>query len=237
MIAQNVSSAVFAKPPISGGSTPAGQFQGKQGQPGILNSSQDLTPEEQEQVRELQQRDQEVRAHEQAHKTAGGPYAGAISYETQTGPDGREYAVSGEVDIDASPVPDKPEATIRKMEVVIRAALAPSQPSAQDIQVARTAQQTKLEAQRELQEQRQAENQGSDESQGLQSASESFQALIKELEQSSSNDTDPGGRRIEAERAYRTGDQLTSTRIDISREQTQIIQSIANSGSLEDLFA
>lgn len=117
----------------------------------------ELTEEEEKQVEELKQRDQEVRQHEQAHKTVGGAYAGAIQYETTTGPDGREYAVAGEVDIDVSPVPNNPEATIRKMEVVERAALAPAEPSPQDIQVARAAQQARVQAQTELQEQKQAE--------------------------------------------------------------------------------
>lgn len=95
-----------------------------------------LTEAERKEVQKLKQRDREVRAHEAAHKAAGGSLASAPSYETVTGPDGRSYAVAGEVKIDTSPVPNNPEATIRKMEVVRRAALAPSQPSAQDRQVA-----------------------------------------------------------------------------------------------------
>ncbi|MGI9387090.1 MAG: putative metalloprotease CJM1_0395 family protein, partial [Methyloligellaceae bacterium] len=90
--------------------------------------SEELTEEERKEVEELKRRDREVRAHEQAHKSAGGSIAGNPSFETVTGPDGRSYAVSGEVKIDTSPVPNNPDATIRKMEVVKRAALAPSQP-------------------------------------------------------------------------------------------------------------
>jgi hypothetical protein len=117
----------------------------------------ELSEEEQKEVEELKARDQEVRAHEQAHKTVGGPYAGAISYETQTGPDGKEYAVGGEVQIDASPVPGNPEATVRKLDIVIRAALAPAEPSSQDFAVARAAQAGRLQAQREVREQQDAE--------------------------------------------------------------------------------
>lgn len=120
-------------------------------------NSEGLTEEEEAVVRDLKKRDQEVRAHEQAHKTVGGPYASAPSYETVTGPDGREYAVGGEVKIDASPVQGNPAATIRKMDIVIRAALAPANPSPQDTQVAQSAQQTKLQAQAELREQNAAE--------------------------------------------------------------------------------
>ena len=52
-------------------------------------NAEGLTEEEQKVVDELKQTDQKVRAHEQAHKNVAGPYAGAISYETVTGPDGQ----------------------------------------------------------------------------------------------------------------------------------------------------
>lgn len=129
----------------------------KGGSAGGNEKPNELTEEEEEEVEELQQRDQEVRQHEQAHKTVGGSYAGSIQYETVTGPDGKEYAVGGEVDIDVSAVPNNPEATIRKMEVVERAALAPAEPSSKDIQVARTAQQTRAQAQAELKEKKEQE--------------------------------------------------------------------------------
>lgn len=121
--------------------------------------SGELTQEQQSEVRELEQRDQEVRAHEQAHKNVGGAYTGPISYTTVTGPDGQQYAVGGEVQIDSSPIPNNPEATIRKLEVVERAALAPAEPSPQDVQVARQAQAGQLQARRELREQDLAERQ------------------------------------------------------------------------------
>ena len=124
------------------------------------NNPNQLTEEEEKLVQELRQTDQEVRSHEQTHKTVGGPYAGAIQYETTTGPDGRENAVGGEVQIDVSPVPNNPEATIRKMDVVVRAALAPTQPSPQDYAVARAAQTARLQAQNELSQQREAERSG-----------------------------------------------------------------------------
>ena len=125
--------------------------------PTVLSGQSELTEEEEKQVQELKARDQEVRAHENAHKTAGGGYVGSITYDTQTGPDGREYAIGGEAQIDASPVSGNPEATIRKMDIVIRAALAPAEPSSQDYAVARSAQQARLEAQKELTEQRREE--------------------------------------------------------------------------------
>lgn len=118
-----------------------------------------LTEEEKARVRELQARDREVKAHERAHQAAGGRYAGAASYTYEKGPDGNRYAVGGEVPIDVSPVSGDPEATAQKMRVVIRAALAPAEPSAQDQRVAQKAQSTLLEAQAEIAQQRTAESQ------------------------------------------------------------------------------
>ncbi|MBN2476999.1 MAG: hypothetical protein JXB62_20495 [Pirellulales bacterium] len=106
----------------------------------------ELTEEQQRQVQQLKTRDREVRAHEQAHLAAAGPYArGGASFSYQAGPDGRRYAVGGEVSLDTSPVSDDPEATIHKAQVIRAAALAPANPSAQDRRVAATA--TKMEAQ------------------------------------------------------------------------------------------
>lgn len=119
-----------------------------------------LTEEQQQEVEKLKERDREVRAHEQAHSRAGGPHAGAPSYEFQRGPDGRMYAVSGEVQIDAAPISGNPGATVSKMDEVIRAALAPQEPSAQDSRVAAEARAAKAEAQAELREQKQKEASG-----------------------------------------------------------------------------
>lgn len=95
-----------------------------------------LTRDEQAQVRELAARDREVRAHEQAHRAAAGPYASGASFTYTTGPDGRRYATDGSVSIDASPVANDPRGTIRKAQIVQRAATAPAEPSAQDLRVA-----------------------------------------------------------------------------------------------------
>jgi hypothetical protein len=110
-------------------------------------------------IAKLVSRDQEVRTHEQAHAAVGGRYAGAPSYTYERGPDGKRYAVGGEVGIDASPIPSDPEATLRKMEVVIRAALAPAEPSGQDRQVAAQAQAQMAEAYAQLAQQQRSEAQ------------------------------------------------------------------------------
>ncbi|MDX1452680.1 MAG: putative metalloprotease CJM1_0395 family protein [Oleiphilaceae bacterium] len=113
---------------------------------------------EAEQIAELAARDREVRAHERAHQAVGGQYAGSVSYAYQTGPDGKRYAVGGEVPIDVSPVPGDPRATIEKMRVVKAAATAPADPSPQDRNVAATATRILVQAQIELAAQRQAES-------------------------------------------------------------------------------
>jgi hypothetical protein len=109
-----------------------------------------LDTQEQSQVQELRQRDREVRAHEAAHVAAGGQYVrGGAHFQYQTGPDGRQYAVGGEVSIDTSPVSGNPDATIQKMRVVRRAALAPADPSPQDRAVAAAASQAETTAHQE----------------------------------------------------------------------------------------
>ncbi len=109
-----------------------------------------LTDQEKRQVRELRRRDREVRSHEQAHKAAAGPHAGGASFAYTVGPDGRRYAVEGEVPVDLSPVKGDPQATIRKMQQIRQAALAPSDPSTADRQVAARARQVEREAQAKL---------------------------------------------------------------------------------------
>ena len=96
-----------------------------------------LSPDAERQVQKLRERDREVRAHEQAHIAAGGQYvSGGASFSFQSGPDGRQYAVGGSVQIDCSPVSGNPEATEEKARTVRRAALAPANPSASDQNVA-----------------------------------------------------------------------------------------------------
>ena len=107
---------------------------------------------EQLEIAKLASRDREVRAHEQAHAAVGGSHAGAPSYTYSRGPDGQSYAVGGEVSIDTGAVSNDPQATLNKMEVVVRAALAPAEPSAQDRSVAAQAQAQMAQARVELAE-------------------------------------------------------------------------------------
>ena len=106
--------------------------------------------QEQQQITELKARDTEVRIHEQAHASVGGQHAGSPSYEYQRGPDGTNYAVGGEVQIDVSEIPGDPQATIDKMQTVRAAALAPAEPSGADRSIAADATQKLAAAQAEL---------------------------------------------------------------------------------------
>jgi hypothetical protein len=166
------------------------------------NATIELTEQELQQIRELEARDREVRAHEQAHQSAGGQYTGAASYTYQRGPDGVRYAIGGEVPIDTSKIEGDPEATIDKAEVVRRAALAPAEPSAQDRQVAALASQIKLEAQAELAAMRSEDTSEADdgtetdsaqsESSETDSASESAASREASAETNSSDSQDRG---------------------------------------------
>ena len=86
----------------------------------------------------------EIYAHEMAHKAAGGAFAGAISIERNS----EGIPISGHVPIQM-PVLDRnnPQKTIDHADVVIRAALAPNDPSGQDYKVANQARQIKQQAQ------------------------------------------------------------------------------------------
>ena len=93
------------------------------------------------QVAHLRVRDAKVRAHEAAHIGAGGGLVeGGPRFTFERGPDGRQYAVAGEVSIDTAPVAGNPEATLVKARRIAAAALAPADPSAQDQRVAGQAQ-------------------------------------------------------------------------------------------------
>lgn len=119
-------------------------------------NDRELSPDEQKQVQELSARDLEVRTHEQAHASVGGPYTGAPSYSFEVGPDGRRYAVEGEVSVDLSEA-GSPKETITKMRRVYDAALAPVKPSTQDLRVAAEASRIIAQAQAEVLKQQRVE--------------------------------------------------------------------------------
>lgn len=119
-----------------------------------LGAAKGISAKEQAAIAELRQTDREVRAHEAAHLAAAGGLARGVNFTYVTGPDGQQYAVAGEVQLDVSPETGDPEATIRKAEQIRAAANAPANPSGQDRQVAAQAAQMALAAQQELAERR-----------------------------------------------------------------------------------
>jgi len=116
-----------------------------------------LNADQRAEVAKLKARDAEVRAHEAAHLAAAGQYAqGGASYTYQVGPDGKRYAIGGEVSISTSKE-RTPEATIAKAQQIRAAAMAPADPSPQDARVAAKASAMMAAAQRELNEARMTE--------------------------------------------------------------------------------
>lgn len=110
----------------------------------FTNSFSTPLRERQKQRDDLIQRNyNHIYAHELAHKSAGGSFAGAISIEKNA--DGTP--VSGHVPIQM-PVLDKnnPQKTIDHANTVIKAAMAPSDPSSQDYRVASEAADIKSKA-------------------------------------------------------------------------------------------
>ncbi len=131
-----------------------------------------LKQQDQAMLTELRARDREVRAHEAAHVSAGGSLVrSGPSYTLQKGPDGRSYAIGGEVQLDVSAVDGDPEATLVKAGIIRSAALAPADPSAQDRRVASNANQLASRARVDIAVMRREEAQTSEKQDGSESES------------------------------------------------------------------
>lgn len=110
--------------------------------------STELTPQEKAKVTELKAIDTKVRAHEAAHQS--GPAAsGGASFTYAKGPDGIMYATGGEVPV-LIQTGSTPQETISNMQGVIATALAPADPSPQDISIASKARVLMMKAQQEF---------------------------------------------------------------------------------------
>ena len=95
-------------------------------------------PEIKREIEQLKQTEAEVINHEQAHKSVGAGITGPITYTHTTGPDDKRYITGSEVSIDTK-IGSTSDETIAILEKVKQAALAPAQPSPQDLRVAATA--------------------------------------------------------------------------------------------------
>lgn len=121
----------------------------------VSGSGRTLSPEQLDQLAKLKERDREVRAHEEQHAARAGSYAkGGPQYEYKMGPDGKQYAVSGRVNVDTSPVQGNPRATLQKARILRQVAQAPAKPSDADRAVAAQAARMALDAARQLAEER-----------------------------------------------------------------------------------
>jgi len=115
----------------------------------VGSASSQLTPEQQQEVNRLRAIDRKVHAHEQAHMAAGAGLTGGASFQYTRGPDGRQYAIAGEVTLNVSSG-QTPESTIERASQVQAAALAPVDPSPQDRAVAAAAALMESQARAEL---------------------------------------------------------------------------------------
>jgi len=114
----------------------------------VEKSSDELSQDEKRLVLDLQSRDTEVRAHEAAHQS-GGASTGGATYTYQQGPDGKMYAIGGEVSISFQ-TGSTPQETIANAQAVIASALAPADPSGQDLAVASSAMLMMMKAQQQV---------------------------------------------------------------------------------------
>lgn len=196
-------------------------------------SEKELAAEELQLVQNLRTRDREVRAHEQAHAAVGGNLAGPANLNFSTGPDGKRYAVSGDVSIDISKVPNDPAASIRKFEQVRRAALAPANPSSQDLRVAARAAASANQSRGELNVERLQQTQEAEEQ-------KKARTVTNTEESESLTIAEPGKVKLDAPESFETqslasplqSDQLLNPVI-ARRQAAQLNQKIAGSGALD----
>ena len=123
-----------------------------------LKESNELSEDEKHLVLDLQSRDAEVKAHEAAHQS-GGATTGGATFTYQQGPDGKMYAIGGEVSVSFQ-TGSTPQKTIANAQAVIASALAPADPSGQDMAIASSAMVMIMKAQQQLSKETQNEISG-----------------------------------------------------------------------------
>ncbi|WP_051692325.1 putative metalloprotease CJM1_0395 family protein [Marinobacterium lacunae] len=174
-----------------------------------VNGTQRSSDVDQQLIDELAVRDREVRAHEQAHQAAGGGLAGSASFTYERGPNGKQYAVGGEVSIAAPVSSDDPQADLEKAQIILRAALAPADPSGQDLKVAAAARALATNAQVGL------ATQGSEESENSanrQEAASERQSDVEVAQQAES--VQPRTSELQQELPLASGDANTESQVE-----------------------
>lgn len=193
-----------------------------------LSSAESIESDQQvqAQVRQLAQRDREVRDHEAAHAAAGGGLAGAPSYSYTRGPDGQLYATGGEVGINTSRSAD-PETSIQNARTVLQAALAPANPSPQDLRVAAQARAQLIDAQAELNRNEQPASEQTRPAVGTE------QALVAEQEVADKEVTDKAVEEKESprdtadDRVPQSRDELQQRQASSQQKQVEFAQEMA----------
>lgn len=198
---------------------------------GVSKSEQAQEQQELEITRDLAKRDREVRAHEQAHASIGGQYTSAPSYTYERGPDGRLYAVAGEVKIDTSPVPNDPQATLEKAEIIQRAALGVAEPSAADRAAAADARAMAAEARAEMLQQeeevRADETRSAEESESEDDDSPTAGERLQELRDE---------RQARSDGAAEALNDFNERMKDINKELAEINKKLVDAGVFQKLF-
>ena len=141
----------------------------------------ELSLEEQRIVTELQAADTNVRAHEAAHMAAGGGLTSPASYTYEQGPDNKMYAVAGEVGISTGEG-NTPQESLNKAQTIRRAALAPADPSPQDLKVAAQAASMEMSARAQIMQEKMAQN-----SQNTNNSNETSGDAVNSAENSTEN--------------------------------------------------
>ena len=141
----------------------------------------ELSLEEQRIVTELQAADTNVRAHEAAHMAAGGGLTSPASYTYERGPDNKMYAVAGEVGISTGEG-NTPQESLNKAQTIRRAALAPADPSPQDLKVAAQAASMEMSARAQIMQEKMAQN-----SQNTNTSNETSGDAVNSAENSTEN--------------------------------------------------
>lgn len=93
-------------------------------------------------LEKFKSKDQDVRSHEQIHATIGHTTT-PISYTYQEGPDGKMYAVGGNVRLDTS-IPQDPKAASYKLDQIKKAAAGPMDSSGADSMIVSAANLNKM---------------------------------------------------------------------------------------------
>ncbi|MBD3166758.1 hypothetical protein GF324_09180 [bacterium] len=109
---------------------------------------------EEERTRDLEERDEKVRRRAEAQKAAAGSLAGGSPvYQYEIGPDGRQYAVSGHVNIKVREG-RTPEERLKNAEKAERAATAGGEITPKSAQIAAEARREARRAREEIEEQK-----------------------------------------------------------------------------------